>query len=173
MADNESRIAFGLCASRLRTGAAVLSLMVLAGCAEMMDSLLDVAEVSYCGGCDWIVQEFDDGHGWSTHNSDPYVDAETCEKALKPQAQHNDETGYRCIYEGDLNDAKDNKQTIQWEADRVNRGHCWHCDWRVEEWEVGTWNRRDAKTYKTEGLCEQALWYQMQDNPYERYRCTF
>ena len=173
MADVESRDELGLCTSRLRIGIAALLLVVLAGCEEMMADLIDVADISYCSGCDWIVQEFDDGQGWSTHNSDPYDDAATCEKALAPQAQRNDETGYRCIYEGDLHDAKSDSQTIQWEADRVKKGHCRGCDWRVEEFEVGSWQHRDGNRYEAEGLCEQALWYKMQDNPYERYRCTY
>ena len=173
MVDLESRIDHRQCTSRLRVGASALLLISLAGCEEMMADLIDVADVSYCSCCDWIVQEFDNGQGWSTHNSDPYDDAATCEKAKEPQAQRNDETGYRCIYEGDLHDLKTDKQTIQWEADRVKKGHCWGCDWRIEEWSGSLWRRLDAGVHESEGLCEQALWSRMQDNPYDRYRCTY
>ena len=52
-----------------------------------MGELIDVAEVSYCSGCDWIVQEWHDG--WDTHNSKPYDDEAGCDQALGASRQQN------------------------------------------------------------------------------------
>ena len=61
----------------------------------------------------------------------------------------------------------------QWESDRVDLDWCWRCDWRIEEWDYNRWERLNSKTHKTQGLCEQALWYVLKDEPYERYRCVY
>lgn len=57
--------------------------------------------------------------------------------------------------------------------DRVNLDSCWSCDWMIEELRYGTWARRDFTTYKTQGLCEQRLWYAQSDEPDARYRCVY
>ena len=90
-----------------------------------MGELIDVAEVSYCSGCDWIVQEWHEA--WETHNSKPYDDEAACDLALAEQARRDRDLGLRCIHEADM----------------------------------------------TQGLCEQALWYVLKDEPYERYRCVY
>ena len=145
-------------------------MMVLAGCAELAAELFDEANIGYCYGCDWIVQVWTGG--WATHNSDPYDDEATCEQALNRQAQRDRETGFRCINEEDLIDAR-RKAPSQWEQDRVNVNSCWGCDWIIEELRYGTWASRDFTTYKTQGLCEHSLWYALRDEPDDRYRCVY
>ena len=135
-----------------------------------MDSVVDVASVSYCAGCDWIVQEWHDG--WETRNSKPYDDEAACDVALAEQAGRDKDLGLRCIHEENLTKAKwDGAE--QWESDRVEQDWCWRCDWRIEELKYSRWERLDDKTHKTLGHCEQALWYILKDEPYERYRCVY
>lgn len=154
----------------LRRCGAVLVLTILAGCAEIMGELTDVAEISYCSGCDWIVQEWHEG--WETHNSKPYDDEAACDLALAEQARRDRDLGLRCIHEADMTKGKWDGAS-QWESDRVDLDWCWRCDWRIEEWDYGRWERLNSKTHKTQGLCEQALWYVLKDEPYERYRCVY
>ena len=144
--------------------------MVLAGCAELSAELFDEANIGYCYGCDWIVQEWHDE--WSTHNSKPYDDEAACEQALATAAQRDRELGLRCINEEELIDARRNPPS-QSEKDRLNLNSCWGCDWMIEELRYGTWARRDMTTYKTQGLCEQSLWYALSDEPDGRYRCVY
>jgi len=51
-------------------------------------------------------------------------------------------------------------------------GHCHGCDWVVEIAEYNSWARTEAKTYHTEGVCQQALWHQSTKKPDRNYRCT-
>ena len=135
-----------------------------------MGELIDTADLSYCYSCDWIVQEWHDG--WSTHNSKPYDDAAACEQALATAAQLDRELGLRCINEEELIDARRNPPS-QSEKDRVKLNSCWRCDWLIEKLRFGNWARRDFTTYKTQGLCEQSLWYALRDEPDARYRCVY
>jgi len=58
------------------------------------------AELSYCAGCDWIVQEY---HGeWSTRNSKPYDTEDECRAARSEQRKRNPDTSMRCIHESEL-----------------------------------------------------------------------
>jgi hypothetical protein len=57
-------------------------------------------ELSYCAGCDWIVQEF---HGeWSTHNSKPYDTKSECDAARRKQQNRDPDVPFRCIHESQL-----------------------------------------------------------------------
>jgi hypothetical protein len=147
----------------MHNGAVLLVLVILSGCAEMMDSLSEVASVSVCSGCDWIVQEWDNP-GWSTHNSDPYDTETLCEQELEKQSKKSRDRGHRCIYEGDLR------------HEEVSNGKpadfCHGCDWVVEIAENNFWARTEATTYHTEGVCQQALWHQSKITPDRKYRCT-
>ena len=58
------------------------------------------AELSYCAGCDWIVQEFHDE--WETHNSKPYKTESECRAARRDYADRNPDTPFRCIHESEL-----------------------------------------------------------------------
>jgi len=156
---------------QLKRLGAMLVLVILSGCAEILDAVIEVAEVSHCSGCDWIVQEWHDD--WETHNSDPYDDETTCEKALTEQSRRDPDFGFRCIHEEELIDARREKSASQWETDRVKLDYCWRCDWRIENWEYGIWAHRDTNTFKTQGLCEQTLWYRSKRNRDERYRCVY
>ena len=152
-----------------RCGAALL-LLILAGCAELMSELADVAEVSYCAGCDWIVQEWYDG--WETRNSKPYDDEAACNQAMAEQSSRDRNVGFRCIHEENLTKGKWDGGA-QWESDRVELDWCYRCDWQIEEWDYSRWKRLDDKTHRTQGRCEQALWYILKEGPYERYRCVY
>jgi hypothetical protein len=57
-------------------------------------------ELSYCAGCDWIVQEFHDE--WATHNSKPYETESECRAARREQESRNPDTIFRCIHESEL-----------------------------------------------------------------------
>lgn len=144
-----------------RTGGALLVLLSLSGCAELADVLL--ADVGHCHGCDWIIQEWD-GPGWSTHNSDPYETEEICEQALAEQSRKSPDRGHRCIYEADLRRKE--------ESPVKANAFCYGCDWVVEIAEYNSWARTEAKTYHTEGVCQQALWHQSTKKPDRNYRCT-
>lgn len=141
---------------------AILALSGLSACAEIADVLLD--DLSFCAGCDWIIQEWDNP-GWSTHNSDPYKTEEICEQALAEQSRKNPERGYRCIYEGDLTPGKE-------EPPATPAAHCYRCDWVVERQRSAGWERVGSATYDGEGACQQALWRLRKENPYREYRCT-
>jgi hypothetical protein len=58
------------------------------------------ADLSYCYGCDWIVQEY---HGkWETHNSQPYDTQQGCLVAKREQNDRDADRLRRCIHESDL-----------------------------------------------------------------------
>ena len=147
-------------AGLLRKAAALLVLLILSGC-EVAGVLIDAADLGFCSGCDWIIQEWD-SVGWNTHNSKPYDTEEICEQELAKQSKENSDHGYRCINEEDL---------IHKKTETMESEHCWGCDWVIEEWRHSAWERRDARTYHTEGVCQQALWHRSKDNPYTDYRC--
>lgn len=140
---------------------AALVLLLLSGCMELAGDVIDSAELGYCYGCDWIIQEWD-SDGWNTHNSDPYDTEEICEQELARQSQDDPDRGFRCINEEDLDHGK---------TERVESEHCWGCDWVIEEWRHGTWERRGRDTYRNEGVCQQALWHRSKANPHADYRC--
>jgi hypothetical protein len=58
-------------------------------------------ELSYCYGCDWIVQEFHGGQ-WETRNSQPYDTREECLLAKREQEDRDSHIHFRCIHESDL-----------------------------------------------------------------------
>ena len=58
------------------------------------------AELSFCAGCDWIVQEYHDE--WSTRNSKPYDTKPECDEARHKQRDRNPDTPFRCIHESEL-----------------------------------------------------------------------
>ena len=99
----------------IRLGVLVVTCLAIAAC-ETMESFYEEVivasvdevivepirntELSYCYGCDWIVQEF---HGeWETHNSKPYETAAECRAARREQENRNPETYFRCIHESQL-----------------------------------------------------------------------
>jgi len=103
-------------ATKFRLGILVIGCLVLSAC-ETMESFYDeviVASVnetidetvndpslSYCAGCDWIVQEF---HGkWETRNSKPYDNKEKCRAAKRKQEDRDPNIHFRCIHESELN----------------------------------------------------------------------
>ena len=143
-----------------RTSGVLLVLLGLSGCAELADIML--ADVGRCHGCDWIIQEWDDP-GWSTHNSDPYDTEEICELALANQSKKSPDRDHRCIYEGDLR--HEEKSLVKPSA------FCYGCDWVVEIEEYKRWERTEATTYHTEGVCQQELWHLLKRNPNRNYRC--
>ena len=59
------------------------------------------ADLSYCYGCDWIVQVYYEGN-WETRNSDPYDTLEECIVAKREQEDRHSETRFRCVHESDL-----------------------------------------------------------------------
>ena len=59
------------------------------------------AELSYCGGCDYIVQEFHDD-GWETRNSKPYDTEDECRAAKLEQKNRDPHIMFRCIHESEL-----------------------------------------------------------------------
>lgn len=153
------------CAARkLRLGAAALVLLLLSGCAELADILVDsISEtLSGCYGCDWIIQEWDDPN-WTTHNSKPYATEEECEQALAKSSQENEGRGYRCVYEGD-------REALQ--ATNPEAGFCWGCNWVVQLAGYQGWQPTERATYKTEGKCQEALWHQAKLNPDSQFRCV-
>ena len=67
---------------------------------ETINEPINNAELSYCAGCDWIVQEF---HGeWSTHNSKPYDTESECDAARRQQRNRDPDVPFRCIHESQL-----------------------------------------------------------------------
>ena len=153
------------CAARkLRLGVATLVLLLLSGCAELTDILVDsISEtLSVCYGCTWIIQEWDDD-GWNTHNSDPYDTEELCQQELARQTRESPERGHRCINKGDR-DALQAKQQAQ--------DFCYNCDWVVQIAEYQGWERIESDTYRTEGACQQVLSQQTRNNPDRNYRCV-
>ena len=93
----------------------VIGRVVLSACETMQDFYNEVivesvnetivdpinnAELSYCAGCDWIIQEF---HGeWATHNSKPYKTEKECWAARREQRDRDPDTIFRCIHESEL-----------------------------------------------------------------------
>ena len=142
-------------------GGLLLVQLNLSGCAEMADIML--ADVNKCHGCDWIIQEWDNP-GWSTHNSKPYKTEAICEQELFVQSTNNHGRGYRCIYEGDLIDMRDDPTPKR-------SPHCSGCDWAVEYSEYGRWERAEKDTHSSEGACQQWLWQFYKKNPQYGYRC--
>ena len=74
--------------------------VIVASVNETIADPVNNAELSYCAGCDWIVQEY---HGeWSTHNSKPYDTEKECRAARHEQEERNPDTYFRCIRESEL-----------------------------------------------------------------------
>jgi len=59
------------------------------------------AELSYCGSCDWIVQQFYE-HEWETRNSKPYDTEDECRAAKLEQKNRDPHIMFRCIHESEL-----------------------------------------------------------------------
>lgn len=93
----------------------VIGCMILSACETMQDFYDEVivasvnetivdpinnAELSYCAGCDWIIQEFHSE--WSTHNSKPYKTEKECRAARREQRNESPGTIFRCIHESEL-----------------------------------------------------------------------
>lgn len=75
--------------------------VIVASVNEVIVEPVKNGEISYCYGCDWIVQEFHQGE-WETHNSDPYDTQEECLAAKHKQEDRHTETIFRCIHESEL-----------------------------------------------------------------------
>lgn len=74
--------------------------VIVASVNETIDGTVNDAELSYCAGCDWIVQEF---HGkWETRNSKPYDTEEECFVARRKQEDRDPDIRFRCIHESQL-----------------------------------------------------------------------
>lgn len=74
--------------------------VIVASVNETIVDPVNNAELSYCAGCDWIVQEF---HGeWSTHNSKPYDTESECNAARSKQQNRDPDVPFRCIHESQL-----------------------------------------------------------------------
>jgi hypothetical protein len=74
--------------------------VIVASVNETIVAPIANAELSYCAGYDWIVQEF---HGeWETHNSKPYETERECRGAKREQQDRNPDTVFRCIHESEL-----------------------------------------------------------------------
>jgi len=81
--------------------------VIVASVSETFDETVDEIvepisnpELSYCAGCDWIVQEF---HGkWETHNSKPYDTDEECWVARREYEKRDPDVRFRCIHESEL-----------------------------------------------------------------------
>jgi hypothetical protein len=102
-------------ANKFRLGILVIGCLVLSACETMesfydevifasvnetIDETVDNAELSYCAGCDWIVQEF---HGkWETRNSKPYDTQSECRAAKRKQEDRDPDIHFRCIHESEL-----------------------------------------------------------------------
>lgn len=100
----------------MRLGALVIACLALSAC-ETMESFYEEvivasvnetiveparnADLSYCYGCDWIVQEFHQGN-WETRNSKPYDTLEECLVAKHEQEDRDSSVRFRCIHESDL-----------------------------------------------------------------------
>ena len=85
--------------SLVRICVAALVLTFLSGC-EIIGEVIDEMDLSYCGGCDWIVQEYHEG--WETRNSKPYDDEAACLAARRKQQKKDKHVLLRCIHESDL-----------------------------------------------------------------------
>ena len=85
----------------IRLSLLLLGCLALSGCETMREFYDEVivasvnetivdptanAELSYCAGCDWIVQEFHDA-GWETRNSKPYDTEDQCRAAKREQQE--------------------------------------------------------------------------------------
>ena len=74
--------------------------VIVASVKETINEPVNNAELSYCAGCDWIVQEF---HGeWETHNSKPYDTESKCRDARRVQQNRDPDVPFRCIHESQL-----------------------------------------------------------------------
>ena len=74
--------------------------VIVASFTETFVAPLSNGDLSYCAGCDWIIQEF---HGeWATHNSKPYETEQECRRARHEQEERNPDTYFRCIHESEL-----------------------------------------------------------------------
>jgi hypothetical protein len=74
--------------------------VIVASVNETIVDPINNAELSYCAGCDWIIQEF---HGeWSTHNSKPYDTENECHAARRKQQNRDPDVRFRCIHESQL-----------------------------------------------------------------------
>ena len=99
----------------IRLSTIILASLVLSACetmAEFYDEVvvasvnetivdpINDGELSYCAGCDWIIQEFHEE--WSTHNSTPYETQRECLVAKREQEEQHPRTIFRCIHESEL-----------------------------------------------------------------------
>lgn len=133
-----------------------------------MGELIEDANIGRCWGCDWIMQEWHEG--WETRNSDPYDDGPACEQELMRISERDTHQGYRCINEEELID-KRMEQLRNPSPETPVTTVCWNCDWVLEQARPDSWVRSTARTYKTQGTCEQALWQLHKRNPDINYRC--
>lgn len=140
----------------------------LASCGDIANIVLDDADLSYCYGCDWVMQEWSDG--WNLHKAGPFDDDALCEAALLEASRTSPESGFRCVNQKSLIRSP-REGASPWEKDRLNLGHCRGCDWFIEEVHVHGWERIDSRTFITEDVCEQNLWHAHKRSPKVRYRC--
>jgi len=54
--------------------------------------------------------------------------------------------------------------------DDANIGHCWSCEWIMQEWYEG-WETRNSDPYDDENACEQQLAMLSEKNRETGYRC--
>jgi hypothetical protein len=54
--------------------------------------------------------------------------------------------------------------------DEANIGHCWSCEWIMQEWHEG-WETHNSDPYDDENACEQQLAISSQQNRELGYRC--
>jgi hypothetical protein len=170
--DSESTVRHSRRVALLHSCGVILVFTLLAGCSELLGDLVDDADIGYCYGCDWIVQEWYGGE-WETRNSKPYDTEELCEQKLKANSQEDPDQGFRCIHEEELIDQRREQSRNPSQEEKAEVESCWNCDWRVEEWRYERWSRIDSTTYDTQSVCEQALWYESKEKPYVDYRCVY
>ena len=74
--------------------------VIVASVNETFVDPINNAELSYCAGCDWIIQEY---HGeWATRNSKPYDTEEKCWVARREYEKRDPDVRFRCIHESEL-----------------------------------------------------------------------
>jgi len=89
-----------LAISACETMASFYDEVIVASVSETIVEPVKDTDLSYCYGCDWIVQEY---HlKWETHNSKPYDTEEECLRAKREQRDRDPERLFRCIHESDL-----------------------------------------------------------------------
>jgi hypothetical protein len=142
---------------------AILALLLLSGCADLMVELLGPSGESHCRDCGWVVQEWET-KGWTTYDTASYDTEALCEQASDKQSDDHRKRGYRCILQ------ESTHQTGP-AAARSNTTYVGF-DWKVEVAEVDGWKRTEETTYSNEALCQQSLWRQSRTSPNRDYRCV-